>query len=262
MIVLKFARCAALGLAPFAGLCIYSAVMPAVAAAAPPDAPSTHSAQSAGSHRNAVNTHKSASGRPARDGVAGTPRRPSAEKTRASVVDSKATSAAATVPHSVAAAKPAAGGLRAMAQPTLPGLDVISALKRLQGELSSAAAELDSSAALLQTRLNNQMQRLNQVAELASADTRRRFERMEAIVRGGLENFESELEDLESGLDVGPEVDALENGLRALYAQLEDVIDRKSDIGKQLAIVEQKLFEEGERLQEYIRSRFAAATPL
>jgi chromosome segregation ATPase len=149
-----------------------------------------------------------------------------------------------------------------MAQPTLPGLDVISALRGLQRELSTAAAQLDTSAALLQTRLNNQMQRLNQLAEQASADAKRRFERMEAIVRGGLENFESELEDLESGLDVGPEVDALENGLRALYAQLEDVIDRKSDIGKQLAIVEQKLNEELLRLHEYIRSTVAAATPL
>ena len=149
-----------------------------------------------------------------------------------------------------------------MAQPTLPGLDVISALRGLERELSTAAAQLDTSAALLQTRLNSQMQRLNQLAEQASADAKRRFELMEAIVRGGLENFESEFEDLESGLDVGPEVDALENGLRALYAQLEDVIDRKSDIGKQLAIVGQKLNEELIRLYEYIQSTPAAATPL
>jgi hypothetical protein len=259
MIVLKFAHYAALGLAPFAGLCIYGAVMPAVAAAAPQDAANTHSAHSAGSHRNAANTHSSASGGPARDGVAGTPRRPSAEKPRASVVDSKATSAAATVPHSVAAATPAAGG---PALPTLPGIDVRSALQGLRRELSNAAAELDASAALLQTRLNSKLQRLNQLAEQASADAKRRFERMEAIVRGGLENFESELEDLESGLEVGPEVDALENGVRALYAELEDLINRKSDIGKQLAIVEQKLNEELLRLHEYIRSTVAAATPL
>jgi archaellum component FlaC len=131
-------------------------------------------------------------------------------------------------------------------------------LVRLQLELSNVASQLDTSAALLQTRLNSQLQRLNQLTELASADVRQRFERAEEIVRGGLENLEDELEEL----DIGPEVDALENGLRALYAEFEDLNNRRSDVAKQLAIVEQKLYEELERLHEYMRSAVAAATPL